>query len=145
MHPHAPNPAAQPHLSLNAFSVVSQSREERNGSGERPCFPGTLASRDELLFGRTFAAEKREGDFGPVGVCRSVSRPLLGVTLRGLSGALRLGALLLRLHHPITQRTRVRDPGLRRPLGYGFQLRRTLRKCRAWHLGAGPLARLRQV
>jgi single-strand DNA-binding protein len=39
------------------------------------------------------------------------------------TGARRLGALLLRL---------------RRPSGYGFQLRRTLRKCRAWHLGAGP-------
>ena len=24
------------------------------------------------------------------------------------------------------------------PSGYGFHLRRTLRKCRAWHLGAGP-------
>jgi hypothetical protein len=42
--------------------------------------------------------------------------------LRALTGALRLGALLLRL---------------RRPTGYGFHLRRTHRKCRAWHLGAG--------
>ncbi|WP_353071226.1 hypothetical protein [Tunturiibacter gelidiferens] len=83
MHPHAPNPAAQPHLSLNAFSVLSQSREERNGGGERPSFPGTLASSDEQRFGRTFAAEKRKSDFGTEGVCRSVSRPLLGVTLRG--------------------------------------------------------------
>jgi len=56
----------------------------------------------------------------------------------GLSGALRLGALLLRLRHPTTQRTRAGDPGLRRPAGYGFHLRWTLRKCRAWHLGAGP-------
>ena len=38
MHPHAPNPAAQPHLSLNAFSAPSLSGEERNGSGERPSF-----------------------------------------------------------------------------------------------------------
>jgi hypothetical protein len=56
MHPHAPNPAAQPYLSLNAFSVPSFSREERNGGGGRPSFPGTLASRDELRFGRTSAA-----------------------------------------------------------------------------------------
>src|SRR6202451_1284880 len=42
--------------------------------------------------------------------------------LRALTGALRLGALLLRLC---------------RPTGYGFHLRRTHRKCRAWHLGAG--------
>ena len=45
MHHHAPNPAAQPHLSLNAFSVPFLSREERNGSGERPSFPFALASK----------------------------------------------------------------------------------------------------
>lgn len=42
--------------------------------------------------------------------------------LRAQTGALRLDALLLRQ---------------RRPMGYGFHLRRTHRKCRAWHLGAG--------
>jgi hypothetical protein len=68
MHPHAPNPAAQPHLSLNAFSVSSLTREERNGSGERPSFRGALASSDELRFGRTSAAKLRESDFGPVDV-----------------------------------------------------------------------------
>ena len=83
MHPHAPNPAAQPHLSLNAFSVQSVSCEERNGGGEMLSAVGTSASTDELRFGRTSAAEKRKSDFGPEGVCRSVSRLLLGVTLRG--------------------------------------------------------------
>lgn len=68
MHPHAPNPAAQPHLSLNAFSVPSLSREERNDSGGWPSFPGILASGDELRFGRTSAAKLRESDFGPVGL-----------------------------------------------------------------------------
>ena len=43
MHHHAPNPAARPHL--NAFSVPFLSGEERNGSGERPSFPGALASK----------------------------------------------------------------------------------------------------
>ena len=84
MHPHAPIPAAQPHLSLNAFSVPSLSREERNGSGERPSFYGTLASSVELRFGRTSAAEKREGDFGPEGFIRLVSR-LCTVTASGLN------------------------------------------------------------
>ena len=78
MHHHAPNPAARPHLSLNAFSVPFLSGEERNGSGERPSFHGTLASSEELRFGRTSAAEKRECDFGPVGAFRSVSRLLHG-------------------------------------------------------------------
>src|SRR5277367_3809890 len=76
-----------------------------------------------MRFGRTFAAEKRRLTLVHSEFLRLVSRPLLGITLRGLSGALRRGALLLRL---------------RRPPGYGFRLRRTLRKCRAWHLGAGP-------
>ena len=82
MPPYAPNPAAQPHLSLNAFSVPCLSHEERNGSGYRPSFHGTLASSDELRLGRTSAAEKRESDFGPVGVFRSVSR-LCTVTASG--------------------------------------------------------------
>jgi hypothetical protein len=56
MHPYAPNPAAQPHLSLNTFSVPFLRREEYNGGGERPSFWGTLASNDELRLGRTSAA-----------------------------------------------------------------------------------------
>lgn len=80
---HAPNPAAQPHLSLNAFSAPLLSREERNGMGERPAFNETLAIRSELRFGQTSAAEKYEGDFDTEGFIRLVSRPLLGVTLRG--------------------------------------------------------------
>jgi hypothetical protein len=82
MPPYAPNPAAQPHLSQNAFSVPSLSHEERKGSGDRPSFHGTLASSDELRLGRTSTAEKRESDFGPVGVFRSVSR-LCTVTASG--------------------------------------------------------------
>lgn len=83
MHPHAPNPVAQPHLSLNAFSLAFQSRKSRNRGGEWPSSLRTLASKDEQRFGRVSAAEKRIDNFGPKGVCRSVSRPLLGVTLRG--------------------------------------------------------------
>jgi hypothetical protein len=84
MHHHAPNPAVQPHLSLNAFSAPSMSGEERNGSGERPSFYGTQASSDDLRFGRTFAADEREADFGPEGFIRLVSR-LCTVTASGLN------------------------------------------------------------
>jgi hypothetical protein len=80
---HAPIPAAKPHLCLNAFTVPSLSREDRNVSGERPSFQGTLASSNELRFARTSAAETRESDFDTEGFIRLVSRPLLGVTLRG--------------------------------------------------------------
>jgi hypothetical protein len=44
MHHHAPNPAAQPHLSLKLFRVPALSCEERNGSGKRPSFSGALAN-----------------------------------------------------------------------------------------------------
>jgi hypothetical protein len=84
MHHHAPNPAAQPHLSLNAFTASSLSCEERNGSGETPSFEGTLANKIELRFGRTSAAEKRESDFGPERFIRLVSR-LCTVTASGLN------------------------------------------------------------
>jgi hypothetical protein len=83
MHHHAPIPAAKPHLSLKAFTVPSLSCKERNGRGERSAFPGTLTSSNELRFGRTSAAETRTGDFDTEGFIRLVSRPLLGVTLRG--------------------------------------------------------------
>jgi len=62
MHHPAPNPAAQPHLSLNAFSAPSASREESNGGGERPSFRGAFARSVELRLGRTSAAETRESD-----------------------------------------------------------------------------------
>ena len=84
MHPYAPNPEAQPHLCPNAFIVPSLSGKERNGSGERPSFYGTQASRNELRFGRTSAAEKRESAFGPEGFIRLVSR-LCTVTASGLN------------------------------------------------------------
>jgi len=84
MHHHAPIPAAQPHLSLNAFIVPSLSNEERNGTSEMPPFYGTQASRNELRFGRTSAAERREDDFGPEGFIRLVSR-LCTVTASGLN------------------------------------------------------------
>jgi hypothetical protein len=84
MHPHAPIPAAQPHLSLKHFSASSLSCEERNGSGERPSFEGNLANKIELRFGRTSAAEKRESDFGPERCVRLVSR-LCTVTASGLN------------------------------------------------------------
>ena len=84
MHHHAPIPAAQPHLSLNAFTAPSLSGEERNGSGERPSFYGPLASSDELRFGRASAAEERKDDFGPEGFIRLVSR-LCTVTASGLN------------------------------------------------------------
>jgi hypothetical protein len=84
MHPHAPIPAAQPHLSLNAFIEPSLSGEERNSNSERPSFYGTQASSTELRFGRTFAAEKQEGDFGTEGFIRLVSR-LCTVTASGLN------------------------------------------------------------
>ena len=83
MHHHAPIPAAKPHLSLKAFTVPSLRGEERNGRCERPSFERTLASNNELRFGRTSAAETRTGDFDTEGFIRLVSRPLLGVTLRG--------------------------------------------------------------
>lgn len=83
MHHHAPNPAAQPHVSLNTFSVPFLSREERDGGGERRSFQRTVASRNEPWFGSKSAAETREDDFDTEGFIRLVSRPLLGVTLRG--------------------------------------------------------------
>ena len=83
MHHHAPNPAAQPHLSPNALSAPSRSGEERSSGGHSTSVQGTLTSGNELRFAQTSAAETREGDFDTEGFIRLVSRPPLGVTLRG--------------------------------------------------------------
>ena len=61
MHHHAPNPAAQPHLSLNAFSAPSLSGEERNGNSEKPSFQRTLASSSEQRFGQNIRRREARG------------------------------------------------------------------------------------
>ena len=82
MHPHAANPAAQPHLFLSIFSASAASREERNGGGEKPSFSGAVASIGELRFGRASAAEKQCGD--TVQWVSSASYPVLcSVTASG--------------------------------------------------------------
>ena len=99
MLPHAPIPAAQPHLSLNAFSVPSLSREEHNGSGERPSFPGALAS--EVRSGLGEHSQPRSERLTSVQWESSVPYPAFARSLlRGLSGALRLGVVLLRFQRP---------------------------------------------
>ncbi len=122
MYPHAANPAAMHDLSPSVFSAPAASREERNGGCDQPSFSGAITSRDELGYGRTFVAEKRWGDLVRRDPFHLVFRPPLGVTLRAYPAPCGRLALLLWLRHPP---------------GYGFRLRRTLRKCRASALGAG--------
>ena len=99
MHHHAPNPAAQPHLSLNAFSVPFLSREERYGSGVRPSFPGTLASKIGSGLGEH--SQPRSERVTSVQWESSVPYPAFARSLlRGQTGALRLGVVLLWLCHP---------------------------------------------
>src|SRR6187402_220373 len=87
---------------------------------------------------QTSAAEERWLNVVQIALCRPVSRPLLGITLRGQTGALRLGVVLLRL---------------RRPCGVSVPPKRSLKaaaknaaqtsfgprqESTPWHLGAGP-------
>ena len=82
--------------------------------------------------------------WGELGALESASRPLLGFTLRGQTGALRLGVVLLRL---------------RRPCGVSVPPRTSLKaaarnaaqtssgprqESTPWHLGAGPTRSLRE-
>ena len=99
MHPHAPIPAAKPHLSLNAFSAPSVSREERKGSGERPSIPCALAN--EVRSGLGELPQPRSERLTSVQWESAVSYPAFARSLlRGLTGALRLGVVLLWLRHP---------------------------------------------
>ena len=116
MHHPAPNPAAQPHLSLNPFSAPSASREESNGGGEIPSFLGAFARSLERL-GRTSAAEN-ERVTRSSGSLPSRIPPFARSLLRGLTGALRLGVALLWLRHPfrvsVPPRTSLKTRGNKR-------------------------------
>ena len=82
MHPHAANPAAQPHLSLSISSPSVASRDERNGGGDQPSHYGAFAIIGGLRLGRTSAAEKQRGD--TVQWVSSASYPVLcSVTASG--------------------------------------------------------------
>ncbi len=122
MHHHAALSGCTAQLVPKAPTVPNPSRETSNGPSSKPSSNGAYASRVSCGLGELLPAAKLRLTSVQRMSAVPVSRPLLGFTLRGQTGARRLGALLLRL---------------RRPSGYGFQLRRTLRKCRAWHLGAG--------
>ena len=124
-----PSRLHSPTLSLKApFMALPASlrreatqRQWRKAVLSRTLLPAQMG----LRFGPTSAAEKREADFGALEFLPSrIPSFCSGSLLRGLTGALRLGALLLRL---------------RRPAGYGFQSSTDPpHKCRAWHLGARP-------
>ena len=95
MYRHAAISAAQPNSSLKAPSVAIPSCHGRNEECSVPCFWGLFAEKEALRFGRTCVAEIERMTPVHRGVFRLVSRPLLGVTLRGLSGARRHGVVLL--------------------------------------------------
>ena len=145
MHQHALTWAAQAHLSLKAFSGPFLSLEERHGSGGRPSFQRTFASANEPRFGSKSAAETREDDFDTEGFIRLVSRPLLGVTLRGYPAP--CGSALFCFDFATPPR-KERAPGT--PVCVA--LRVTVSICDGPSANAelgtwepGPLARLRQV
>ena len=85
-----------PNSSLKRLSVaIPELRRAQRRVLECRASVELFASREWAAVWANFRRREREDDFGAWGVFRLVSRPLLGVTLRGLSGALRLGALLL--------------------------------------------------
>src|SRR5271154_2946405 len=104
------------------------------------CRPATEWVRQEvwLRWGRTLHAWTQRMTTVHLGVFRLVSRPLLGVTLRGQTGALRLGVVLLRLQRPFG----VSVPPKRSLKAAAKNTAQTSLRPRQentpWHLGAGP-------
>jgi hypothetical protein len=124
----AANPATFLPLSLCMAEQANQGPSTRNnGTGLRSSYGVSLRPKKAAI--KVDSRQDADENYGPTGVPESYSGSC-SVTASSLSSARRHGALLLRL---------------RRPSGYGFHLRWTHRKCRAWRLGAGPLAWLRPV
>lgn len=78
MHHHAAPSGCTAQLVPKTPRVPNLSSETSNGPGSKPSSNGAHASCVELRFGRTSTRRDVESDFGPVDVCRSFSRPLLG-------------------------------------------------------------------
>jgi hypothetical protein len=135
--------AAQPNSSPNALRVLILSCEVRNGGCLMPSSNVAVATRIEAAVGANSACRDAKGDLGISGACRLVSRPLLGITLRGLSGALRLGVALLRLRCPCGVSVPPRT-SLKAAAKDAAQTSSGPRQeSTPWHLGAGPTRSLR--
>src|SRR5271154_5619657 len=78
------------------LACLIPSFQRRNEHCPTPASNGALAARYAAAMWANSRRRDAKIDFGALGAFRLVSRPLFGVTLRGLSGALRHGVVLLR-------------------------------------------------
>ena len=136
--------AARPNSSLSTPSVALQACLTHPCGCSRPSF-GRLAAIDAtaaVVF--VLQAMNQLGDLRALEFLPSVSRPLLGFTLRGQTGALRLGVVLLRLRRPsgvsVPPRTSLKAAAKdAAQTSSGARQEST-----PWHLGAGPTRSLRE-
>jgi len=135
---HAAKTAAQPNSSQKAPSVPSVRFHTHGTVCLLPPFVNSLPLRMRLRLEQTSSAEMKRMTWVHKGAFRLVSRPLLGVTLRGQTGALRLGVVLLRLRRPC----RVSVPPKRSLKAAATNAAQTSfgprQESTPWHLGAGP-------
>ena len=138
MHRHAAISAAQPNSSRKAPGVLIPSCQRRNEHRPTPASNGALAARYAAAIWASSRSGDTKCDFGALGAFRPVSRPLLGVTLRGLSGALRHGVVLLRFKRPCGVSVPPRT-SLKAAAKNAAQTSSGPRQeSTPWHLGAGP-------
>jgi hypothetical protein len=145
MSPHAAPSAAKPNSSLKAPRVPVPSCGGRNGGCSRPSSRGAVATLMWAAIGTNSARRDTKVTVVHRGAFRLVSRPLLGVTLRGQTGALRLGVVLLRFQRPCgvsvppgtSLKAAAKDTA---QTSFGPHQEST-----PWHLGAGPTRWLCQV
>jgi hypothetical protein len=83
MFEHAAKSAAQPNSSLKAPSVASVSYRTHREVCSKPIFYGAFAGRDGAAVEANICRRGTKDDLVHWGAFRLVSRPLLGVTLRG--------------------------------------------------------------
>jgi hypothetical protein len=80
---HAAKSAAQPNSSLNAPRVASVSCQARTEVCSKPSLYGAFAAHEKAAVEANIRRRGTEDDLVYWGAFRLVSRPLLGVTLRG--------------------------------------------------------------
>ena len=144
---HAANSAATaPPVSKTRFrrSATSLKTQAMAVAKCRP-FARLLPLRMELRFGRTSAARGTDGELWS-SMASAVSYPVLcSVTLRGQTGALRLGVVLLRLRRPFGSRFLPEQVCKRAAKSAAQTSSGPRQESTPWHLGAGPTRSLRHV
>ena len=140
---HAANTTAQPNSSLKAPSMAIRAYETCDSMCSKPSFYGVFAALGWAAVLMILHRRNHRGDFGALEFLPPRIPSSARSLLRGQTGALRLGVVLLRLQRPCGVSVPPRT-SLKAAAKSATQTSSGPRQeSTPWHLGAGPTRSLR--